>query len=402
MRPHWDHVPLSSEVVMLSGGTPKKSNAEYWDGDIPWVSSGEMTQRRIWDTQLHVTEDGAKNGTKCVPKKTVLVVVRGMSLAKEFRVALTQREVTFNQDLKALKTSEKLDSEFLYYYLLSQRNAIRDSATEASHGTKKLETVVLERWPIPLPELKEQRAVVGALSSYDDLIENNCRRIALLEEAAWHLYKEWFVRFRFPAHEHVEIIDGLPDGWSTCRVGDLGEVVTGKTPSTKQPENFGDDIPFIKTPDMHGNIIVIQTEKMLSERGASTQPKKLIPARSILVSCIGTVGVTSMNAIPAHTNQQINAVVPAQDCYRYFAYFALASLKSRLKAIGGGVTMANVNKGKFANLPVLIPTKPLMHTYHDLALPVFDQIEKLARVNLKLAEARDLLLPKLMNGELAA
>ena len=135
MKSRWDTVPLQSEVKLLSGGTPKKSEARYWGGEIPWVSSGEMTQRRIHDTQLHVTEDGADNGTRLVPENTVLVVVRGMSLAKEFRISLTARPVTFNQDLKALRPSPKVDPGFLFYYLQSQRNAIRDSATDASHGT---------------------------------------------------------------------------------------------------------------------------------------------------------------------------------------------------------------------------------------------------------------------------
>ncbi len=138
MNPRWNTVPMRTEVEFLSGGTPRKSEARYWNGDIPWVSSGAMTQRRIHDTELRVTEEGAENGTSLIPENTVLVVVRGMSLAKEFRIALTGRAVTFNQDLKALHPSLKVDSGFLFYYLQSQRHAIRDSATEASHGTKKL------------------------------------------------------------------------------------------------------------------------------------------------------------------------------------------------------------------------------------------------------------------------
>jgi type I restriction enzyme S subunit len=141
----WRTVPLGSEVTFISGGTPRKSESKYWGGTIPWVSSAEMTQGRIEDTKRRVTEEGADNGTKRVPPRTVLIVVRGMSLAKEFRVAITSRYVTFNQDLKALIPSKKLDAEFLYYYLLSQNGPIKDSASEAAHGTKKLELRVLEQ-----------------------------------------------------------------------------------------------------------------------------------------------------------------------------------------------------------------------------------------------------------------
>src|SRR5689334_3391357 len=123
----WPIVPLGSEVKFLSGGTPSMAEAKYWNGNIPWVSSGEMTQRKIRDTELRVTEDGANEGSKRIPARTILVVVRGMSLAKEFRVAITARDVTFNQDLKALLPSKKLHPEFLFYYLLSQNHPIRDS-----------------------------------------------------------------------------------------------------------------------------------------------------------------------------------------------------------------------------------------------------------------------------------
>ena len=109
----WPVVALGSKVRFLSGGTPRKDEAKYWNGDIPWVGSAEMAQRRISDTELRVTEEGAREGSKLVPANTVLVVVRGMSLAKEFRVAITERELTFNQDLKALEPGDDLDSLFV-------------------------------------------------------------------------------------------------------------------------------------------------------------------------------------------------------------------------------------------------------------------------------------------------
>lgn len=176
---------------------------------------------------------------------------------------------------------------------------------------------VVKRIILKLPSKSIQDVIVDTLKQYDDLIENNKRRIELLEESARQLYKEWFVRFRFPGHEHVKIIDGVPEGWALGVVSDLGEVITGKTPFTKTEENFDGDIPFIKTPDMHGNTIVIKTEQCLTERGANTQSNKLLPKHSIMVSCIGTIGVTSINAFPAHTNQQINSVVPKRDELRY-------------------------------------------------------------------------------------
>mgnify|MGYP003531232504 FL=1 len=131
----WPLRPLGRCAKFLSGGTPSKARPDFWEGDIPWVSSGEMTEKRIHDTSLRITTEAAEAGSRLVPSNTVLAVVRGMSLANEFRIAITRREVAFNQDLKAFACVPDVESEFLFYALLARREYIRNLATEASHGT---------------------------------------------------------------------------------------------------------------------------------------------------------------------------------------------------------------------------------------------------------------------------
>ena len=96
MAKGWEKRTLGSCAKFLSGGTPSKSRSDFWEGDLPWVSSGEMTELRLHDTVLHISEEAALQGSKVVPAKTILAVVRGMSLAKEFRISITQREMAFN------------------------------------------------------------------------------------------------------------------------------------------------------------------------------------------------------------------------------------------------------------------------------------------------------------------
>jgi len=185
-------------------------------------------------------------------------------------------------------------------------------------------------------------------------------------------------------------------------VSDLGAVITGKTPSTKDEDNFGDEVPFIKTPDMHISSIVTFPEEFLSEKGAKSQPKKFLPPYSILVACIGAkLGVVTFNRNVAQTNQQINAVIPKKDFLRCFSYFLLESFKPRLQSIGGGATMPNVNKSKFSTLDYFLPTKSLLEMFESYAQSNFEQMAQLIEMNKKLKEARDILLPRLMNGELA-
>ena len=247
----------------------------------------------------------------------------------------------------------------------------------------------------------EQDRIASILSAYDDLIENNRQRIRLLEESARLLYREWFVCLCFPCHEHIKIIDGVPEGWEKSTVSGFGKIVTGKTPSTKTPENFGGNIPFVKTPDMHRSRVIVETEEFLSEIGANTQTNKTLPVGSILVACIGArLGVVSITCKPCQTNQQINAVIPSYDHYRYYGLFALIDIKPRLEAMGGGATMPNVNKSKFASIPILIPSQILLQEFQEFASYTFQQIQLLHQQNVALAKARDLLLPRLLNGEI--
>ena len=222
----------------------------------------------------------------------------------------------------------------------------------------------------------------------------------MLEQAAWLLYKEWFVHLRFPGHEDVKIKDGVPEGWASGVIGDLGEIVTGKTPSKKMASYYGDDIPFIKTPDMHGNRVVTKTEENLSDEGANSQAAKMLPPRSILVSCIGTVGIVALNASAAQTNQQINAIIPRTDSLRYWSFFMAETLRPLLEGVGGGATMPNINKSKFSAIPVVIPSQQILDQFSSAVAPNIDQIERLTVIKDQLARARDLLLPKLMNGEI--
>jgi len=187
-----------------------------------------MKTNRLYDAQDHVTEEGAKNGTRLVAPGTILIVVRGMILADEFPVAMAMRDLAFNQDLKALDCSPEVYTPFLFYWLQGNSHEILGIVDEAAHGTKRLQTDRLLNLPLLLPPLPTQRRIAGILSAYDDLIENNEQRIAILEEMARNLYREWFVDFRFPGHEDVAMreteIGMVPEGWEVVKLGIIAKI----------------------------------------------------------------------------------------------------------------------------------------------------------------------------------
>ncbi len=301
------------------------------------------------------------------------------------------------------RAKQGLSNEDFVYYLTSSDAVVLpaiNSMTGAS-GRQRADKRFIERTKLDVPDLPTQKRIADILSTYDDLIENNNRRIVLLEKAAQELYKEWFVRFHFPGYENAKFENGLPKGWAVKKLAGYGKVETGKTPSTEVAENYGVDIMFVKTPDMHGNMFTIQTGEYLSQKGHMCQPKKLLPPNSIMVSCIGTGGIVSINAESAHTNQQINSIILDNTLFLEWLFFTCKSLKETIELYGAtGATMTNLSKGKFEKLKVIEPTENLIILFHKKVQPIFDEIKSLMYQNKNLTKQRDLLLPRLMSGKL--
>ena len=290
---------------------------------------------------------------------------------------------------------------YLFYYLKSETlkseiNSIKGGVAQGFMSLSKLGSLSIY-YP---SSIKRQHRIASILSRYDDLIENYQRQIKLLKEAAQRLYKEWFVDFRFPGHESTKFVNGIPEGWEKKKIFELGKVITGKTPSTAIKANYGGNIPFITIPDMHSGIYPTSSQT-LSKRGAESQSGKYIPENSLMVSCIGTAGLVCITETLCQTNQQINSLVLDNNSELYYMYFTFLSLKEHLNNIGSnGATMTNVNKSKFENIEVTIPIDSLIFTFNDITINIFNKIKNLSHQIRSLTEARDRLLPKLMNGEI--
>lgn len=261
---------------------------------------------------------------------------------------------------------------------------------------------VFGKYYLPYTDLYTQQRIASILSAYDSQIENNQKRIKLLEQMAENLYNEWFMRFRFPGYENAEFEGGMPKGWNVFCLSNYGRIETGKTPSMEHPEYYGGKYLFIKTPDMHDEMYVLDTSESLSELGNKIQPNKLLPENSIMVSCIGSAGVVAINAKPAHTNQQINSIVLKDIRELEWLYFTCKFLKPTIELFGAtGATMTNLSKGKFERLKVINPSMNIKEKYHTLCHSMFQTIKCLQEKNLALIHQRDLLLPRLMSGKLS-
>ena len=193
----------------------------------------------------------------------------------------------------------------------------------------------------------------------------------------------------------------IPEGWTTILIKQLGRVVTGKTPSTKKPEFFGTEVPFLKIPDMHGRIYVIRTLISLSKEGAMSQAHKTVPAGSVSVSCIATPGLVVLNHRDTQTNQQINSIIPTDHMQSHFIFWSCRRLAAEVMLGGsGGSVFHNMNKTSFENLRLIYPGKEIARTYSKTVIQIHNRELSNEYETDTLAQIRDMLLPKLISGEI--
>lgn len=354
----------------------------------------------ITDYSQTYTEFGLQQ-SKLWPPNTLCMTIAGANTAK---TAILKFEACFPDSIVGfIPDNKRADLHFVKYSLdlMKQRFlAVSRGATQDNLSLDKLLS-----FPLLTPPLPIQRQIAGILSGYDDLIENNQRRIKILEEMARSLYREWFVNFRVPGHEKLPLVDSplgpIPKGWEVKPINYFGKVITGKTPSKNNEGFYGEDVPFVKTPDMHGNMFILSTNESLSTAGAESQANKTLPVGSICVSCIGTIGVVSITTEDCQTNQQINSVALINEAGREFLFLRLQEAKQTLENLGStGATMGNVNKAKFEAMEIISPSAGVIVNYHRLVQPMFSEILTLSRQIQNLRRTRELLLPRLIEGSL--
>ena len=354
----------------------------------------------------YVTKEIYDNWTRrAVPRKGDVILTREAPLGL-VGILRTNDTIFLGQRLIQYRTDpEKLNNYFLLYAFQAYNLQAQIRSFGSGATVEHMRVPDAEKLTILLPDLLLQQKIASILSNYDDLIENNTRRIKILEQMAKLIHEEWFIKFRFPGHENVKMVSSelgeIPEGWKVKTLGELGEIITGKTPSTKNKKNYGAYVPFIKIPDMHGNLFCISSSQYLSKTGEASQKNKTLPKNTVLVSCIGTIGVVSITSIESQTNQQINALIPFDSKKLEYLYFELKRLKAHLKNLGAnGAILTNVNKEKFQSVKVTDPDKNIVKTFHEITSPIFSQIKNLQFKNQNLCKTRDLLLPKLISGEI--
>ena len=395
--------PLKDYCLGIFDGphaTPKESD----DGPVFLGIKNLTNDGRLDLTEIrHVSEQEFPRWTRRVTPKEGDVVFtyeatlhRYAVIPEGFRGCLGRRVALVRPD------PNQVDSHYLLYYFLSHqwRQVVEGSIISGA----TVDRIPLEKFPdLPaaLPSLEVQLEVASILAVYDNLIENNRRRMALLEDAARQLYREWFVRLRFPGHEHTQIADGVPEGWERKTAFDTLEILSGGTPKTSVPDYWNGDIPFYTPKDAVDGVWATDAERNITELGLANCNSRLYPRETVFISARGTVGKLNMAQRPMAMSQSCYALVGKEGLSQAFVFFAMQAAVDGLKQQAVGAVFDAVIIETFRRIQLVIPDTKLLKLFDETARPILQQLENLTIQQQKLQAARDLLLPRLMSGKLA-
>ncbi|MEM9116193.1 MAG: restriction endonuclease subunit S [Myxococcota bacterium] len=357
----WRTVSLGETGDWLSGGTPSKRKPEFWSGGIPWVSPKDMKVLRIGSAIDEVSEAAIGNGTRLVEPGTLLLVVRGMILAHSFPVALTTRNVAFNQDIKAIVPSSSVDPEFLLYWLEAAKVDVLAQVNEATHGTKRVPTEGLQAMPVRLPPLPEQRKIAAILGSVDALIERTQAVIDQVEVVKKGLMQELLTRGlpgRHTRFKQTEIGE-IPESWEVVPLSSMLETIIDYRGKTPPKSDSG--IPLLSSANVNGGRIRLEKPQFISTADYSkwttrgfTQPGDVLittEAPAGEVAPYPPEGVYQISRRVMALRANLRRLSP-----RFLLYALQADVvKQRLLKRNRGSTVPRLLKPDITEMPLAIP-----------------------------------------------
>lgn len=402
---------LSELVEIIGGGTPKTTIEEYWNGNINWISIKDFNgdSKYILNTEKTITELGLnKSSTKLLKEKDIIISARGTVGA----LGVIKTPMAFNQSCYGLRANNKVNSDFLYYLLKNSINILKNNTHGSVFNTITKDT--FNHIKVNLPSLEEQEKIANILSSLDDKIELNNDMNKTLEEMAQAIFKRWFVDFEFPNEngepykssggEMVESELGMiPKGWEVKCLCDIGEIISGGTPSTKNEEYYGGEISWITPKDLSGydRKFISKGERSITELGLQKSSAKLLPKGTVLFSSRAPIGYVAIAGKEVCTNQGFKSVVCDNDVMNNnYIYYFLKSNKENIENISSGSTFKEISGAHMKGIKIIVPSMDILNKFNDLVKSFDSLLEKNYNEIDALEGIRDSLLPKLMSGKI--
>ena len=382
---------------VVSGGTPKSTVAEFYDGDIPWLNTKEVHFNRISQTERKISTLGLENSSaKWIPANCVIVAMYGATAGN---VAVNLIPMTTNQACCNLEIDEtRADYRFIYYYLKLKYMSLSSLANGGAQ--QNLNAKLIKDFPIVLPPLNTQIEIANLLWALDDKIELNNKINANLEQQAQALFKAWFVDFK-------PFGGKMPEDWQEIPLEKLCEVVTkGTTPTTLGKPFTEQGANFIKGESIQENhTFDLQKMSHISDETNQLLKRSIIYSDDILFTIAGTLGRFAMvdeDLLPANTNQAVCIIRSSSErvspIFLYSFFIGNWHNEFYAKRVQQAVQQ-NLSLGTIKSLPILIPPSKELGVYCDLLGPILKQVKQNEIENRRLTMLRNVLLPRLMSGK---
>lgn len=393
------------EIALINPSSIKK---DYLHKEIEYIDISSVGTGHLIETKKMLLSEASSRAKRLVrDKDTILSTVRPNRRSFLF-VKKPKENIVVSTGFAVLRAKNGTDPRYLYYAITDQK--FTDYLTLSAKGAAypAVDTEIVQRGKIPYWPLGVQKKVSAILSSYDDLIENNTRRIQILYEMYQRIFREWFIDFRFPGCEGTKFIDSelgkIPNGWRVLEVQDLcSRIGSGGTPS-RTNKNYWDnpEINWFKTKELLDTFL-FDSEEKISNIGLNNSAAKLFPAGTVVMALYAapTVGRLGILTKEASFNQAACGFVANTDLISWhFLFSVLYNLRDYYCSISQGAAQQNINVEKAKTAKCLLPDKSLCDLYSNSVAPILDNVCLIKQKNILLKECRDLLIPRLISGEI--
>ena len=395
---------------IITGKTPSTKQKDNYDGSIMFITPEDVSKGYYINRTDRTLSDKGFESIKNNTLDGISVLVNCIGNIGD--VAIVKGKCATNQQINAITNFKENINPLYVYYRLKQYKLILNNLA-GNTVLKILPKGIFEEIEIDIPDINKQNKIANLLSNIDELIYNNNNINYELEAMAKTIYDYWFFFFFFPNDVgkpyksssgkmiyNEEMKKEIPEEWKCKKISEIEDnIVTGKTPSTKDENNFGGDIPFITIDDIRQGLYISKTIRTLSEKGANSQIKKFIPEDSICVTCIATVGLVGITTQKSQTNQQINSIVCENKNNLYYLVNAIKDYFKYSTGAKTGNVFDNMNKDDFSSIKILYPTENILNKFNEKVKPLYEKIKNNIIENIELIRLRDELLPLLMNNQ---
>ena len=376
----WKKKAILSLGKIVTGKTPSKLEAEYWDGDELFISPKDMERDSLYilNTHAKITKKALnKFKSQRLPKNSIMYTSLSYGFGK---IGISPQEVLTNQQITSVITNQENNFRFVYYLL--RINTPYIFAYNSGIDTPIVPKSVFEKIELLVPPLPIQKKIAAVLSAYDDLIENNNRRIAILEKMAEELYREWFVRLRFPGHENTKIVKGIPEDWEVKKIGEVFQIKRGRVISS-------DVLTEGTVPVIGGGI----TYSNYHNKSNTISPTITISASGANAGFINLYYQNVWASDCSYVDTTITKSV-------FFAYTMLKSKQTEIFYLQKGSAQPHVYAKDVMNLGFICPNKDILQNFNNILNPIFNTIDIYTKTLVLLKSSRDRLLSRLMGGKI--